>query len=396
MRRRAVAVGPVESDADLAAFDPILVASLGFRPGKAGPWFERVGRGNLRVARRGREVVGGYALYPMGQWFGGRSVPASGIAAVAVSPHARGQGVGAAIVRDALSESRRRGLPLSSLYPATYPVYRAGGYESAGTRVRYRLSPAALRVEPSEATMRPLREEDRPLAVALHEARSRIGNGQLDRSPFLWDRVWWDPDDPVHGYLVEGGDGEPAGYVFFSKETGGPSRRPFRLDVSDAVATSEPAARRLLSFFATHASVVDSVALPAGDPDPLLMLAREEPWEVERLQRWMLRVVDVPAALSARGYSAAVEAELHLDVGDEVVPEGAGRLVLSVSEGRGTVRRGGRGALRLGVASLAPLYTGYLTAESLAAHGRVAGSPRDLALASLVFSGPAPWMADGF
>ena len=46
----------------------------------------------------------------------------------------------------------------------------------------------------------------------------------------------------------------------------------------------------------------------------------------------MLRVVDVAAALSLRGYSPGVTGEVHFDVtADEVLPENAGRWVLRVS-----------------------------------------------------------------
>jgi predicted acetyltransferase len=323
-------------------------------------------------------------------------VSASGIAAVAVAPHARGAGVGAAIVRDALEESVRRGLALSSLYPATYPVYRAGGYESAGTRTIYRLSTAALRVDRGPATMRPLEEADRPIARRLHERRARLGSGQLDRSDFFWQRVWWDDEDPVQGYLVEGPSGEPEGHLFVSKEKGGSPRRPFVVWVSDLVALTEAAARCILHFFAMHASVFDAVLVAAGSPDPLLMLPREEPWEIHKLQRWMLRLVDVRAALAARGYSPAVETEVHFDVRDDVLPANAGRFVLEVSGGAGRVRKGGRGRVRLDAATLPPLYTGYLSAEELAAYGRIEGAPSDLAQASATFAGPAPWMVDGF
>jgi predicted acetyltransferase len=78
------------------------------------------------------------------------------------------------------------------------------------------------------------------------------------------------------------------------------------------------------------------------------------------------------------------------------VKSNARRIVLEVAKGRASVRRGGRGDVRLDVASLAPLYTGYLSAEALASVGRVSGAPDRLALASAVFAGPAPWMADGF
>jgi predicted acetyltransferase len=104
----------------------------------------------------------------------------------------------------------------------------------------------------------------------------------------------------------------------------------------------------------------------------------------------------VAGALSARGYSPAVGAQLHLAVEDDLLPENNGRLVLEVADGQGRAQAGGEGRLRLHVRALAALYTGHLLAHELAALGMLDGSPADLALASAVFAGPRPWTPDMF
>ena len=48
----------------------------------------------------------------------------------------------------------------------------------------------------------------------------------------------------------------------------------------------------------------------------------------------MLRIVDVAAALEARGYPAGLEAQLELEVEDELLAWNHGRLRLSVADGR--------------------------------------------------------------
>jgi hypothetical protein len=49
-------------------------------------WVLGVGHDNLRLAYQGDTVVGGLALLTMGQWFGGRTLPMTGIAG-AYDPH---------------------------------------------------------------------------------------------------------------------------------------------------------------------------------------------------------------------------------------------------------------------------------------------------------------------
>ncbi|MBI3925782.1 MAG: GNAT family N-acetyltransferase [Armatimonadetes bacterium] len=70
----------------------------------------------------------------MAQWFGGRAVPMTGIAGVAVAPEARARAVGRALIRETLQELHKEGVALSALYPSTLPFYRASGYELAGSR----------------------------------------------------------------------------------------------------------------------------------------------------------------------------------------------------------------------------------------------------------------------
>jgi len=91
-----------------------------------------------------------------------------------------------------------------------------------------------------------------------------------------------------------------------------------------------------------------------------------------------------------------VQAELHFDVRDEVIAANNGRVILHLENGRPTVKPGGKGRIELDVRGLAMLYTGFLSAESLFATGRLKAEKNDLARASAVFAGQAPSMPDMF
>jgi predicted acetyltransferase len=110
----------------------------------------------------------------------------------------------------------------------------------------------------------------------------------------------------------------------------------------------------------------------------------------------MLRVVDVERALSERGYPTGLDAELHLAIADDIVPANNASFVLRVAGGKGEVARGGRGSVKVDVRGLAPMYTGLLGAEELKATGYIEGPDDELAIATAIFGGPAPWLADFF
>ena len=51
---------------------------------------------------------------------------------------------------------------------------------------------------------------------------------------------------------------------------------------------------------------------------------------------WMLRVVDVPAAIAARGFPPAVSVSVPLELSDQARPGNAGRWQLTVADGTGS------------------------------------------------------------
>ena len=168
------------------------------------------------------------------------------------------------------------------------------------------------------------------------------------------------------------------------------------LHLTDLVALTPEAGRRLLTFFADHRSLVESVNWVGSPAEPLLLQAGEQEAKVADNVKWMLRVVHVKRALAGRGYPSGLRAEVQFDIQDDLLPGNRGRFVLSVSGGSGRVRKGGRGRVRIDVRGLAALYTGFLSAEELLATGLIYGDTSDLGEASAVFAGPTPWMVEMF
>ncbi len=62
-------------------------------------YINRVGRENFRLIRQSNQLAGGLALISMSQWWGGISVPMTGIAAVGIAPEYRGTGAAIALMQ---------------------------------------------------------------------------------------------------------------------------------------------------------------------------------------------------------------------------------------------------------------------------------------------------------
>ena len=384
--------GPLAGAAELEELRSVLTQAFHFSTWEA--FVKRVGPENFRRLRRGPGVVGGLAIYAMGQWFGGQSIPVGGIAAVGVPPEHRGQGVAFELMRGLLRELHRAGTPLSALYASTQSLYRKVGYEQGGVRIRYAVESHRIGISDHDL---PVRRVDPLKHEVFHETyrrRAIRSTGNLDRGPIVWGRIAAPQEEAAFAYLI-GPESAPEGYVIY-KHVQGKKPPYYGLAVSDVVALTPAAQRRIWTFFADHRSLTGEITWSGPLNDPMIYALPEQPARIVEHDVWLLRIVDVPKALGMRGYPEAADTELHLDVSDAILPENAGRFVLRITGGRGEVSRGGRGDLRLDVRALAPLFTGMFSATELGAMGEISGPLEAQSIADRLFRGPAPWMPDMF
>ena len=328
----------------------------------------------------------------LGQWFGGRSVPMGGLRAVATRVEQRGRGHATRAVRAALAAMRARGEVISTLYPQVVHPYRRLGWEIGGTLFFRMVPPSALRaIAPSSIAVRRAADADRPRIRACYDRVARTTSGFVDRTDGRWSWLFARGEDDF--WYVAGDDG----YVVYRHLD--PPGRPegFRLLVLDLVATTPEALRALWTTLGATASMVPTIVFRSGIPEPLAGLLGGNDVTVARERPWMLRVVDAPGAIAARGYDADVRAVVPLELDDPDCPWNAGRWRLVVENGGGRLEPGGDGGVRLGVGALAALYTGWTTTAVLARTGLLdGGDPAERTGIDRVFAGRTPWMLDEF
>ncbi len=390
------AYGVAENEQQRETLGEILRRTFHFPADRVPQYFDLAGHDNLRVVRHGGAVVGGLVIVPMGQFFGGRAVKMAGIAAVGIDPHLRGQGAASALMSGAVCEMRELGYPISSLYPATQPVYQRVGYEQAGTFYRCVLPTAQIDSRDRELTLRPITDADQSAIEKCYLARARRTNGHLDRGRYVWTRVRQARDDHPRGFLVEDEQGVE-GYVYFNQKDS--PTRSYNLVCTDLVALTRRAALRLLKFFADHRSMAGEVIWNGSPTDSLHLNIREQHIRDEVKDQWMLRLLDVGKAIETRGYVPGVTAELDLEIRDDsVLPDvNNGRLLVRVADGRAAVERSvGSGSVKVTVRGMASLYSAMLTPWQARAAGWLEGEDDAIAPLAAVFSGGAPWLADHF
>ncbi len=352
-----------------------------------------IGLENFRVIYREQKVAGGLAILPMGQWWGGQRVPMAGIAAVGIAPEYRGDGAAIALIQHTLQEISEQDIPISVLYPATQRLYRKAGYEQAGSSCVWEIPTDSIQVQHASLPLEPVVLKNNPIFYELYQQQAQLTHGYLDRHPAIWQGLSRTLDtETLYSYLI-GDKNKPQGYIIFTQER---TRDGSILRIRDWVMLSNPAVQSFWTFIANHRSQIDKVTWKSSIIDALTLLLPEQSATIRSQDRWMLRIVDVCKALEVRGYPPGVEAELHLQVQDDLLATNHGKFILSVANGKSEVTKGGKGELQLDLKGLASLYTSLFTPRQLQLTGKLQATETALLKATQIFAGESPWMIDFF
>jgi predicted acetyltransferase len=385
-----------------------------------------IARGRCLGAFTGDRLVGGAMYHDMRQWWCGQQVPMAGVSSVRVAPEDRGRGIGRLLMTALLDEVAAHGYPLSVLYPATMPLYRSLGWELAGGRHTavipgrslFQLAPLdpATGAEAAGSGPAVMRRAGPGDVAAVIAVMGRVHEVARDCGPITWDAASvgrWLADPDVYAYMCD--DGFLAYHWYNGNED---------LFVEGAEGISAPTVRAFWSHLGSYASMAEKVYARVGPADAFWWLARERDADMEHRDMWMLRLVDVRAAIAARGFPAAVSLRVPLLIADGTRPANSGRWELTVTQGQGalipiatgsppgtgalpapggppatgaSLALGARGPapLTLGARGLAALYAG-VPLVTLRQAGLVAGgSPDDDAGLDAAFAA-TPYMLDAF
>jgi predicted acetyltransferase len=400
----------VRPDDDLDTYLDLGERSFGPRsPAERDQWRRSMAavieQGRCLGAFDGERLVGSAVIHDMRQWWCGRAVPMAGVSSVQVAPEERGRGIARRLMAALLDEMGARGYPLSVLYPATMPLYRSLGWELAGARDTALIPARSLRdlVPPDPVLPAPgpgpaawlprLRRAAPGDAEAVLTVIARVHEAARDCGPITWDAASvtaWLADPDLYAYLCDDGllvyrwhDGKHA------------------LFVEGAEAISAPTQRAFWAHIGAYASIVEQVHARVGPADAFWWLTRERDAEVDQRRLWMLRLVDAPAAIAARGFPRAASLTVPLVIVDEARQANSGHWQLTVSDGRGaldpvtplTARTDP--SLTLGARGLAALYAGTPLSSLRQAGLAAGGSPEQDANLAAAFAGTA-YMLDGF
>ena len=360
----------------------------------------------MHAAFDGDRIVGGAGAFPFELTVPGGTVRCGGVTVVGVLPTHRRRGILTAMMRAQLDDVRERGEPVAALWASEEVIYRRYGYGMASLAAEIGVPSgyASLR-EPADgrATARlvPLAESKAVIAPIYERLRLRTP-GMFARTDAWWEtRNLTDPPERRQGggeknVVVLELDGEPAGYAMYRVHTKFESGAAAgHVDVIEALADGPVATRELWRVLLDMdwKATLKAYLLPVDHP-LLHQLRYPRRMQMRVGDGLWVRLVDVPAALSARAYGS--DEPVVFDVRDAFLSGNAGRWRLQGGRAERTVDEAD---LELDVGELGAAYLGGFTFGELVR----AGTVRELrdgaaAHADAVFltGGPKPWCPEIF
>ncbi|MFN2518967.1 MAG: GNAT family N-acetyltransferase [Jatrophihabitantaceae bacterium] len=336
---------------------------------------------------------------------------ADALTAVTVSATHRRRGLLRQMLSDSLRAAKERNDPLSMLIAAEWPIYGRFGFSPASLSATYTLSTrgaGALVAPDGSGSVRQMDPgELGGIAPAVFAAARPLRAGQVDRRGEWWPRrLGVDGYRPVyHGkplkYVVHENDEGPDGLLsWHATRECALNGQLGAVAVGDLVAASDAAYRNLWAYLA-GLDLVDEVTLERRPVDESIRWVLADGRALRQTSvgddLW-LRLLDIPAVLSARGYSSTGRLVLQV-VDDDTCGYASGTYLLDASEDGAECRPTTAGAdLRISQRVLASIYLGGFSLAQLSLAGGVEElSSGALLRADAMFATALPpWNATGF
>jgi predicted acetyltransferase len=305
------------------------------------------------VVSDGDTIVGTSGVFPFRLSVPGGELPCAGVTVVTVRPTHRRRGLLTRMITRLHDDARERGEPIAALTASEGGIYGRYGYGVAAWETSYAIErraaprPIAARDRAIPSPVE-LRDPDgaRALLAPVWERMRGVRPGIPTRSDAWWDLVLSDDPELREGALAKrlvlarDEAGDVTAYALYRARPAPPTGLPVdpaTLEVLELVAP-DPAGEADLWAYLCGIDLVDHVEAsgrPVDDPLPLRFAnPRDVRAKGEQDALW-LRILDVPAALSARRWAGPVDLVFAVD--DPLVTENAGTWRLEV-DADGTAR----------------------------------------------------------
>lgn len=268
------------------------------------------------IKENGQLVSGLYRL-PFTVNLGGAKFRMDGIGDVMSAPEFGGRGGASQLMRAAVTDMNRDGVPLSYLAPFSYGYYRKFGYEHVFTHTVFRLASRdvpRLNFPPIGTIRRGTLTELLPEVTSLYANNAAKTHGGLERPSWWWHYLTVKNNWDTAVYADD--NGQPSGYVIYE-------RTPTALRVVETITETRTARQQLLALVLRHANTFPELVYEAPNmttstsplPDPAAIHTTTQPY-------MMARIVNLRKFTTR--YPAQKDGKLVIALHDDTLPENTG------------------------------------------------------------------------
>jgi len=404
----------VVDTSDAAVFDPYLQAELrGFLSGEQ----TQEQLGSMRDGLAFRRFAGVYdpgsldASQPVAtvnSWVtdltlpGGRGIPMWAVSGVTVAPTHRRKGIARAMLEGELRTAADAGVPIAGLTVSEATIYGRFGFSPATFGTDWSIeTKRAIWVGPRpEGRLDFVGREDLRDQLAEVHGRVRASRpGEIQAWPGLWRRMSGTAPGQEGGKKLRGvryadAGGTTRGVAVYKLGEEGHDFTKHELELHYLVSETTDAYAALWRFALEHDLVsVVKASLRSVDEPLRWMIADQRGAKVETTEHGWLRILDVPAVLSARTYAAS--GSFTLRVTDPLgFAQGTWQLNLDDTGAAAVEASDASPDVSLSVNALSSLLLGGVRAKTLALAGLLDAEPAALAALEGAFaSADTPYLS---
>ena len=296
---------------------------------------------------------------------GGRTVESWAISSVGVAPTHRRKGVARGLLEGELRTASAVGVPVAMLTVSEATLYSRYGFAIAAYRSDYTIDTRrATWVGPeSSGRLSFITLEQWLERIGGLDERVRVGSpGAIQVWPLRWAQIAGTKDTDtsrvprMRAVQFTDDSGEIRGLALYEVAGGDDDFTQHHLNVHYLSTETDEAYAALWRFLLEVDLVTEVRAWLRPVDEPVRWMVRDQRGIKQTVtdHQWV-RILDVKAALEARGYEQ--DGRLELEVSDEL-GFAAGRFILDVVDGTATVTPGGSGTTPVTVQELSAAYLG--------------------------------------
>ncbi len=326
------------------------------------------------------EAIGSTTVFPAKMWLSGVPITVGAVAGVTVLPEFRRNGIAGKMMNFSIMRMFAEGRALSVLFPFSHKYYRKFNYGTIGDLHAYRINPNNLFIFAEGHQVRPFKPEDLPIMRVMYKGQLTWRNGWFTRSNEWWDKIiehWpnimvFENDDFIEGYYA---------YEIITAPNG-----ERELHIKEFFAAEDAAYRGLIGYLAAQneGDVIEYLA-PPDTPlrhtlrQPIADNAQNHGWIFNDLCHitpgLMGRIINLPAAMTARFYSRHMSGERTLQVTDPLIATNEQAIVFRLVDGRAETRpaNGRKPQIKTDIGTFSQILCGYLTPMDARRLGRLEG-----------------------